>query len=85
MSKRYGWGYESIERRDYSSAIAAVVLKFGEDGTCEDARTVLGAVATKPVEMADAEQTLVGRKVDEKIIDEVADKVYTGLEKPVGA
>ena len=86
LDEKYGWGYESIGQRggDYPSAIVAAVLKFKEDGICEDARIVLGAVATKPVEMVDAGQALVGRKVDGGAIDEAADRVYAALEKPVG-
>lgn len=86
LNERYRWGYESIERRggDYPSAIAATVLKLKEDGTCEDAKIVLGAVATTPIEMDKAERALIGRKVDEEVINEVADKVYEELENPVG-
>ena len=86
LDEKYGWGYESIERRggDYPSAVVATVLRFREDGACVDAKIVLGAVATKPVEMVDAERILMGRRVDKVAIEEAADKVYAGLERPVG-
>ncbi len=58
-----GAAYEKMRPRkglDFPAAAAAVCLERGADGRCRGARVVLGAVASGPVRVPEAEQALVG-------------------------
>ena len=52
----------------------AAAAKLAPDGTVEDARIVLGAVASRPV-VTKATEVLVGRKLSDEAIAEVGTKV----------
>ncbi len=68
-----GWrsAYWKLRRRgsfDFPVLSAAVALKCATDGTVEDARIVLGAVASCPMEAREASSSLVGGPLsDERI------------------
>lgn len=46
----------------------AVALRLAEDGTCADARIVLGAVEACPVEAQQAASMLIGQKLTSEVI-----------------
>lgn len=73
-----GWRsvYRKLRRRgafDFPILGVAVALRMAEDGTVHDARIVLGAVASHPVEANEAAQRLIGRRLTPELIAEVAD------------
>lgn len=53
------------------ASVAAQVVR--RDGVCEDAKIVLGGVAPFPYRASKAEESLIGKKVDEALIDEAAE------------
>lgn len=72
-----GWRsvYLKLRRRgsfDFPILGVAVALRLLEDGTVADARIVLGAVASYPVEASDAASMLVGQRLSPELIDTVA-------------
>ena len=48
-------------------------MKVGADGTIEDARIVLGAVASRPVEAPDASRALIGQPLTDAAIAQAAE------------
>ena len=73
-----GWRatYLKLRRRgsiDFPILGAAVALKLEGDGTCADARIVLGAVASRPVVVTEAAKMLAGNKITRELIEAVAE------------
>jgi 4-hydroxybenzoyl-CoA reductase subunit beta len=71
--------YWKLRRRgsfDFPILGVAAALVLGEDGTCADARIVLGAVASRPVEATEAAHLLVGRRLTPELIEEAAAAAY---------
>ena len=76
-----GWrtAYWKLRRRgsiDFPILGVAVALKLGADGTCAEARIVLGAVASQPVQAAGAAAMLVGQKITPELVEQVARIAY---------
>jgi 4-hydroxybenzoyl-CoA reductase subunit beta len=74
---RGGWltTYRKLRRRgsiDFPILGVAAALKLGPDGVVEDARIILGAVHTHPVEARDAEAFLRGKPLDAETIEMAA-------------
>lgn len=72
-----GWRsvYLKLRRRgsfDFPLLGVAVALRTAENGTVADARIVLGAVASHPVEATDAARLLIGQQLVPEVIAEVA-------------
>jgi 4-hydroxybenzoyl-CoA reductase subunit beta len=72
-----GWKstYWKLRRRgsfDFPVLGVAAAAKFAEDGTVEEARIALGAVASRPFLVPKAGELLVGKKITEDVIAEVA-------------
>ncbi|HZO74561.1 MAG TPA: FAD binding domain-containing protein [Ktedonobacteraceae bacterium] len=72
-----GWRsiYLKLRRRgsfDFPILGVAVALRLSDDGTVADARIVLGAVASYPVEATDAAAMLVGQRLTPERIDAAA-------------
>jgi carbon-monoxide dehydrogenase medium subunit len=57
---------------DIAVAGVASLLSFDREGTCEEARIALGAVAPTPVRAPRAESTLAGRPLSEEVIEKAA-------------
>lgn len=82
LPPRDGWrmSYWKLRRRDsidFPILGVAVALRLAEDGTCTDARLVLGAVASQPVSVSDeVKEILVGRKITPQLVEKVAQVAY---------
>ena len=81
---RTGASFQKIGRTNVDIAVVnvSVRLTLGEDGDCEDARVVLGAVAPTPIRARKAEETLVGRKPSEEIFVKAAE-VAASESRPI--
>ncbi len=82
LPPRDGWrmAYWKLRRRgsiDFPILGVAVALSLDEDGRCNEARVVLGAVASQPV-IIDQEtmKTILGRQFTPALIDEFAHQAY---------
>jgi 4-hydroxybenzoyl-CoA reductase subunit beta len=80
---RTGWRstYRKLRRRgsiDFPLVGVAAAVKPAAGGTVEDARIVLGAVYTSPVEATDAQEFLRGRRLDAESIEMAAGIAYKG-------
>jgi 4-hydroxybenzoyl-CoA reductase subunit beta len=74
-----GWRstYWKLRRRgsfDFPVLSVAAAAKLTADGTVADARIVLGAVASRPVEVPEAAATLIGRSLSDAAIADVAER-----------
>jgi len=82
-----GWksAYWKLRRRgsfDFPILSVAAAAKLTDDGTVEDARIVLGAVASKPMVSSEATEFLIGKKIDDQVIEE-AGRIATRVARPV--
>jgi 4-hydroxybenzoyl-CoA reductase subunit beta len=71
--------YWKLRRRgsfDFPILGVAASLDLGADGTCAEARIVLGAVASRPVEATEAAGLLRGRRLTPELIEEAAGAAY---------
>lgn len=73
-----GWrtGYWKLRRRgsiDFPVLGVALALRTGEDGRCADARLALGAVRSRPMLVRQAAERLVGRRITEPLVQQVAE------------
>jgi len=80
---RAGWAttYRKLRRRgsiDFPIVGVAAAVRLGTGGVVEEARIVLGAVHTSPVEAADAQEFLRGRRLDAETIEMAAGIAYKG-------
>jgi 4-hydroxybenzoyl-CoA reductase subunit beta len=76
---RWRMTYRKLRRRgsiDFPILGVAAAVRIGGDGVVEDARLVLGAVHTSPVEAKDAEEFLRGRRLDAETIGMAAGIAY---------
>jgi len=72
--------YASVKEKaafDWPLVSAAVALRV-DGGTVRHIRIVLGAVAPVPLRSAAAEQALVGRRLDDVVVDAAADAAVVG-------
>jgi 4-hydroxybenzoyl-CoA reductase subunit beta len=83
LPDRSGWTttYRKLRRRgsiDFPIVGVAAALRLGPGGMVEEARLVLGAVHTAPVEATDAQEFLRGRVLDAEAIEMAAGIAYKG-------
>src|SRR5438105_2503192 len=76
-----GWraSYQKLRRRgafDFPVLGVAAWVKLDQAGTVRDAHMVLGAVAPSPVQVKEAEATLIGQQFDEEHIQAAAEDCY---------
>ena len=76
-----GWHsvYWKLRRRgsfDFPVLSVAAAVKLGAGGAVEAARIVLGAVASRPMDAADAAATLTGKTLSDEAIAHAADAAY---------
>ncbi len=70
-------GYLKLRRRgsfDFPALGVAAALRLHDDGTCESARVVLGAVTSRPLDMEQARE-LIGAKLSEETIAATAESI----------
>lgn len=73
-----GWraNYLKLRRRgsiDFPILGVAVALRLEEEGTCAEARLVLGAVASQPVLVPEAAGLLIGHRITVELVNEAAE------------
>ena len=71
--------YLKLRRRgsiDFPLLGVAAALRVARNGIVEQARIVLGAIASHPVEATDAEKILIGQKLTREVIDAAAEAAY---------
>jgi 4-hydroxybenzoyl-CoA reductase subunit beta len=77
--------YLKLRRRgsfDFPVLGVAVALKQSEDGTVTECKIVLGGIASYPVEFPEAEKLLMGQRLTEELIEQVAQAVF-GPARPM--
>ena len=82
-----GWKstYWKLRRRgsfDFPILSVSAAVKLADDGTVEDARMVLGAVASKPMVSTEASKFLIGKKIVDEVIEETG-RIATRVARPV--
>ena len=71
----------NIIKNDQGIVSVATSITLDDDGLgCKDARIVLGAAAPTPKRAKEAEQLLVGQKLDDGLLDQVGDKASEEAE-----
>lgn len=64
----------NIIKNDQGIVSVAASITVGDDGlSCKDARIVLGAAAPVPLRVKKAEQMLIGKKLNDRLLDKVGD------------
>jgi len=77
--------YWKLRRRgsfDFPVLSVAAAAKFAADGTVEDARIVIGAVAPRPLLAMEATKYLAGRKLTQETIEHAA-ALAAGVARPL--
>jgi carbon-monoxide dehydrogenase medium subunit len=79
-----GGAYLKLTRGHNDFAIVAVAaqLTIGSDDVCSSASLVVGGVGSTPLHAENAEKSLVGRSIDERMIEEASQKASEGLSPP---
>ncbi len=71
--------YWKLRRRgaiDFPILGVAAAVRLDGDGTCTHARVVLGAVASRPMDAAGAEEVLIGQRLTPEVIDAAAQAAW---------
>ena len=74
--------FQSFSRRhgDFAIVSAAIMLEINDDGICKSAKIALGSVNPTPFRATEAEDMLVGKKVDAKLIEAVANEAAAATD-----
>jgi len=65
------------DRQSYEFALASAAIALDvQDGTVRDARVAMGGVATVPWRAGEAEMLLKGQKLDDALVQSVADLAF---------
>lgn len=67
---------------DFAIVAAAAQLTVDNGLICETASVVLGGVASTPIHAKETEAHLIGRKLDDRVIDESAERASQSLNPP---
>jgi CO/xanthine dehydrogenase FAD-binding subunit len=81
-SPEWGWDVQEVSRRQGDFALVGSVAMVQMDGaeTCRAARLVLFGVGDTPVRVVSAETRMVGQRLDDALLQEVAEIVSEALE-----
>lgn len=84
-SAAWGWDIQEVSRRqgDFALVGSVAMVQVDDADTCRAARLVLFGVGETPVRVASAEATMVGQRLDDALLQEVAEMV-TGVLEPEG-
>ncbi|UCC40877.1 MAG: xanthine dehydrogenase family protein subunit M [Candidatus Aminicenantes bacterium] len=77
ISPKTSIAYEkfNIVKNDQGLVSVAVSVTLSDDGlSCKDTRIVLGAAAPIPMRAKEAEQALIGKKLNDRVLDKVGEK-----------
>jgi CO/xanthine dehydrogenase FAD-binding subunit len=79
---QWRWGVQEVCRRDGDFALvgAVVLLQMEDDAICRAARLTMFGVGGTPVRLHRAEAMLGGRRIDDRMLDDVAKVVADALE-----
>jgi xanthine dehydrogenase YagS FAD-binding subunit len=72
--------FKERDSLDFAMASVAAVVDFAPDKSVRAARLVLGGVASIPWHVPDAEKALVGKKIDETTLGQVATAALDGAD-----
>ena len=74
LGNGWRWGFREVSRRegDFALVGSIAMLRTDSDGVCQEARITMFAVGDGPARMPAAEQSLVGRVVDDAARREAA-------------
>jgi xanthine dehydrogenase YagS FAD-binding subunit len=70
--------FKERDSLDFAMSAVAAVVDFNADKTVKTARIVLGGVASMPWHVPDAEKLLVGKKINDGLLAQVADAAMQG-------
>jgi len=81
LPPRNGWRaiYKKLRRRgsfDFPVLGVAAALNIADDGSVRAARLVLGGVAPAPIEVTEAEEAIIGMRLDQEQIVKAAEACY---------
>jgi CO/xanthine dehydrogenase FAD-binding subunit len=81
---RSGSAYLKLTKGDNDFAIVGVAAQVtvGEDHLCRAASVVLGGVASTPTHVVETEKLLIGRRLDDRVIEEGAQRASEDLSPP---
>lgn len=87
LGTQHGWKstYWKLRRRgsfDFPVLSVAAAAKIASSGVVEEARIVLGAVASRPILAEEAAKSLLGRPLNAEVIEEAA-SIAARLAKPL--
>lgn len=73
------WGFQEVCQRqgDFALVGSAALLRLDDDGTCREARITMFGAGERPVRMLQAEESLVGKQLEETALRE-ATRIITG-------
>ncbi len=79
---RRGSSFQEIARRagDFALVEAAATVALDEDDRCLSVRLVVGAVSDRPVDVSQAARPLIGERIGEDAVGEVARAVAAEIE-----
>ncbi len=80
LSKYSAGAYQKFRVRgaiDYPLAGVAVVLHMDEEKVCRQAKIVLGAVASAPIEVGQAGEILRDKRIDDSLIERAAQEAFS--------
>lgn len=77
----YGTAFEKIKRtsEDLAKVNCAVKIVINNSGKCEDVRIALGAVAPTPIRARKVEEALIGKNMDDSVIEKAPEKVVEDI------
>ncbi len=80
--ERYGSCFTEISRRagDFAMVEVAAALTLDDDGRCVTVRLVVGAVGDHPADVSAAAQALVGDRVSDGTVADLARSIAQGVE-----
>ena len=81
-SREWGWDFQEICRREGDFALVGTIamLRLDDNESCEAARITMFGVGGTPVRVRRAEDALLGRRVDGRVLEEVARVVSEELD-----
>jgi len=79
---RTGAAFDEVGRRrgDFALAGAGAQLTLTDDATVSSARIALTGVSAKPFRATEAEETLIGQRIDDRLWRQAADVVRRGVD-----